>query len=191
MASGVNLELLGAEKLKRNLSLIEREVFPKANARALNRTTKKLRTESIRATAKTMGVVQRSVRSRTKMTKATTATQIATIRFKGKAFNLISFKGTRQIKKGVSAAPWGNRRIFRSAFIATMPSGGRIVVRRLKRGGELVGRMPIRAMLGPGIAKTAAQAELRELREKLVRDEYPKQLEGQLDYLVGRVLKRR
>ncbi len=190
MAKGISLELIGSERLQRSLSLLEREVFPKANARAINRTTRKLRTKMIRTVAQTMGVVQRSVRSRTTMTAATEAKPFATLRFKGKAFNLASFKSTRQVREGVSAAPWGNRRVFRHGFIVTI-NGARLVMRRIKRGGELVPRMPIRTMLGPGIAKTAAEDQLREERETFIRDEYPKQLEGQLDYLVGRALKRR
>lgn len=180
--AGQTIQLLGAERLSRRLSLLERHVFPMANSRALNRSLTKMRTVTVRQVSKVMGVPQKSVRSRTVLTNATPAHQVATARFKGRAFNLSGFRA-RQTKKGLSAAPWGNRRIFPHGFLVII-NGARVAMTRQKRAGVRVGRMPIRAMLGPGIAKTAAEDEIKKARTLVLTTVYPVELERQLRLLV-------
>lgn len=186
----MQIELVGIPQLNRVLGEVEHEVFPTANARALNLVLRKMNTAMVRSISKEMGVQQKKVRQRIAKHKATRTKQVATLRLKGRAFNLIEFKA-RQVKRGVKASPWGGRRLFPHAFIATMPQGGTIVVIRQKRGGRLVPRMPIRAMLGPGVAKTAAAEEMQARREDVVREVYRPELDRQLQLLVQQKLKRR
>lgn len=187
--SNLHAELVGVPELGRVLREVENQVLPTANSRALNLVGRKMRTAMVRAVASEMGIQQKAVRSRTKLIKGSKAKPRVLLEFKGRAFNLIEFKA-RQTKKGVTASPWGQRRLIPHAFIATMPSGSRIVVIRRLRGGTRVPRMPIDAWLGPGIAKTAAAEQLQEERARLIREVYPPELNHQLKLLVEQKLKR-
>lgn len=185
----VSAQLVGVPEFNRAMATLEKQVFPTATARALNLVASKMRTAMVKRVSEEMGVQQKVVRSRTKLTKATPKRDTALLEFRGRAFNLIEFKA-RQTKRGVSASPWGKRQLIPHAFIATMPQGGRIVVIRRLRGGTRVPRLPIDAWLGPGIAKTAAADELQSERQRIMRDVYPVELERQLDLLVTQLLAR-
>lgn len=182
-----NMELIGGEQLGRNLTHVEREVFPKAMARAINRTTVTLRKEAVRDIAQRMGVKQKAVRSRTKIWKASTNRLEARIRIVGRSLNLIEFKA-RQLKRGVSAAPWGRRRVFPHAFITTI-RGNKVVMVRRKRpsSGGRHGRLPIRPVRGPGIAKTATEVDLTARRRELVQRLLPERLERELEFYVSKL----
>jgi hypothetical protein len=188
--SNIHAELVGVPEFEGTLDEIGRHVFPTANSRAINLVARKMRTLMVRAVAKEMGVKQKAVRTRTKLTKARKAVPRALLEFRGRAFNLIEFKA-RQTKEGVTAKPWGKRRKIPHAFIATMPQGGRIVVIRALRSGGRVGRLPIEAWLGPGVAKTAAAEGMEKERVKIMRDVYPAELRRQLDLLTKKAIERR
>jgi hypothetical protein len=185
----VSAQLVGVPEFNRVLATLEKQVMPTATARALNLVATKMRTGQVRSISEEMGVQQKVVRTRTKLTKATPKRQQALLEFRGRAFNLIEFKA-RQTKRGVTASPWGKRRLIPHAFIATMPQGGRIVVIRRKRGETRVPRLPIDAWLGPGIAKTAAAENMQRQRVQLMQDVYPKEVERQLELLVTQLLAR-
>lgn len=184
----LTFELLGAEKFRRKLSTAEREVFPTAHARALNRSIMMIRTRTVRAVARQMGIKQKDVRDRVRITKASPAKQNATAEFRGAAFNIVRFKA-RQTKRGVSAAPWGQRRMYRGAFVATI-NGVRVVMIRRRRGTRRAPRLPIRPVLGPGIAKTAAEEQVAAQREDVMRTVYPAELRRNLGVLVDRLMRR-
>lgn len=181
-----DIQIKGLAKLDRNLSVLEQQVFPEAARRAVNRVATTLRSRTAKTVSKWMGTKQKAVRDRIKVRKAGRgARPVATLFIKGGALNLIEFKA-RQIKKGVSSAPWGDRKIFRSAFITTI-GGAELVMRRKKIGGKLVSRLPIRPMLGPGVAESAAEPEMEEQRREVVRERLPVELESQLEHLVNRM----
>lgn len=179
-------QIMGLPKLRRVLSGLEREVFPKAATRAVNRTVTTVRSRTAKAVAKRMGVRQKDVRRRMEIRKARrSATPQARLTISGKALNLIAFKA-RQTKRGVSAAPWNRRRIFPMTFITEI-NGVKLVMVRRKRGGKRVGRLPIRGVLGPGIAKTAASEDLAREREKVVAERFRVELEEGLKFYVQRL----
>jgi len=187
--ANVHLELEGVPELARALADLKRQAFPTANVRALNLVGRKMRTDMVRSVAKEMGIQQKAVRTRTKLISANRVNARVLLEFRGRAFNLIEF-AARQTKQGVTARPWGQRRLVPHAFIATMPQGGRIVVIRALRGGRRVPRMPIQAWLGPGIAQTAAARQMHRERERILRDVYPSELRRQIDLLVEQKLVR-
>ncbi|MFW6085221.1 MAG: phage tail protein, partial [Gemmatimonadota bacterium] len=167
-------------------SYAEREVYPKAAARAINRTATTTRKEAVRAIAKHMGVRQKDVRDSTRIHRARpSVSPQAVIEFRGRSLNLIRFKA-RQIKRGVSAAPWGRRRVFPMAFIANI-RGSRAVMVRKKIGGKRVGRLPIRPVRGPGVAKTAADEALARARRETVARVLPERLERELAFYASRL----
>lgn len=179
------IEFIGAEKLGRTLSHAEREVFPRAAARAINRTAQTIMSQSIREIAKRMGVRQKDVRDVTRLNRATPSRLFAVITFRGRPLNLIRFKA-RQTKRGVSATPWGKRRVFPMTFIATVRGREGVFVRQ-KVGGRRVGRLPIRGVTGPGVAKTAAGPALTAARRAEVARLLPERLERELAFYVSRL----
>lgn len=194
------IELIGLEKLDRNLSVLEREVYPKAAARAANSTATTVRKESIKTIAKRMGVKQSVVRGRTQIRKAS-ASKIesgAEIAFKGRAMNLIRFKA-RQRQKGVSASPWGKRRIFAQTFIVDLGRGKFVGVRKRVGGNTAaekaldvrvtrrVGRTPVVGVVGPGVAPTAAEPDIARQRRETVRSVFPTRLRKELAFYLSKV----
>lgn len=184
-APRLGVELVGLPKLQRNLTMLERQVYPKAMSRAINRTATKVRSVAIKGAAKEMGLKQKDVREHTTLRRAHRGQPEARIEMRGRPFNLIRFRA-RQLKKGVKARPWGKTRTFQGAFIATV-RGTEVVFTRERRGGDRVGRLPIRALHGPGIAKTAAEPHLAKARRELVATMLPERLEHELKYAVSRL----
>jgi hypothetical protein len=184
-------ELFGIPEFDGHLSFHQREVLPKATARALNRVAATMRSRTTKAVAKVMGVKQKVVRDRIKIRNARPSQEAmqATLDIRGKALNLVHFKA-KQTPKGVRSAPWGANRFHRSAFIVTL-RGARVVMVRAKasgRGGrKLVGRLPIRPMLGPGIAKTALDPDLAKARADTVRERMPIELRAGLAFYVRNI----
>lgn len=176
----------GVARLGRNLTLLEQEVFPNAAVRAINRVATTMRGRTAKSVSAFMGVTQKVVRDKIDIRKASKGGHPeARLFIRGTALNLIRFRA-RQIKAGVSASPWGNRKKFPHAFI-TRINGVEIVMIRRKRGEGRVGRLPIRPMLGPGIAASANEERFQIEREETVRERMPIELESQISYLVGRM----
>lgn len=182
----MSVELVGLPKLLKKLSSLEMRVFPKAATRALNRTTTVMRTSTVKDVAKTMGVKQKDVRSKVKARLAKPSpSPSASLSYKGKGLNLIHFKAS-QNKKGVAASPWGNRKTFTHGFITTIGTA-RLVMVRQKQGGALVSRLPIRPLLGPGVAKTAMDPEVAKGRAEIMRTYFPTRFAHELKFLVSKL----
>lgn len=182
--AGFSIRVDNLPRLQRKLSLAEHEVFPKASARAVNTTARTVRSEMVKAVAKRMGVKQKVVRDGTTLKRARSGGDpSAVITIRGKPLNLIRFRA-RQTKKGVSAAPWGKRQLFRGAFISALP--GNPVMHRKRRGGTRPHRLPITALWGPGIAPTANDPQLVREREALVRRVLPERLEREIAFLLSK-----
>lgn len=175
------ISVIGLDSLNLKLNRLEREVFPKAAVRSLNRTARKVRTIARRSTAKRMGLAQKAIKSRMDIDKARPNRLTVLVTGRGKPFNLIRF-GARQIKRGVSAKPWGKRRVFRGAFIATMPNGKRIVVARR---GEA--RLPLKALFGPGLARTMADEEVVRAMETTGSETLEKEMRNNLRFFAGKL----
>lgn len=135
--------------LQKELTKTRRVYIPKATARALNRTGQQVQSAAVKAIAADAGIKQKDARAAMKRGRATVIRQIVEIVARGRPLNLIRF-GARKTKKGISAAPWKKRRIFKGAWIGNQ---GKTVFKRV--GKE---RYPIRGVFGPGIAKSFEDA---------------------------------
>lgn len=192
-------QVANAKRLRHKLFQLQDDVLPKAAARAYNRVAGTVRTRTVRALAKHMGLPQKPIRRRVVISKRATKHDLSCeIRITGKPLNLIEF-GARQLKRGVSAKPWGRRQRFREAFIARMPNGAVIVVKRSAAGkagkkirkGRWAGKSPhIEAMWGPGIANEAASATLTKVRKDTIKERLPIEMKRELRYQVSRLLVR-
>lgn len=185
----ISYHLLGTADFKRSLTGLQREVFPTANARAINRAASKMRTETVRSLARFMGLKQKDIRERMTLRKASRQKQNAILRYRGRPFNLIRFKA-RQLKSGVKAKPWGKWRTWKHAFIADV-NGVKFVAIRRRRGQGRVGRLPMDSLHGPGIASTANEDHIAAVRENVMRTVYPAELEKHLEHLAGKLAERR
>jgi len=115
-----------------------------AMSRALNHEGDKGRTQVKRALAKQIGIKYGAIDKAMATIRSTPATLTYRLKARGDETNIAWFGGIQRIK-GVSAAPWNKRRIFRHAFIIT--GFGRAFVRTSKQ------RLPIRWLYGPNIGR--------------------------------------
>jgi hypothetical protein len=148
--------------LQKELTKTKRTIIPKAVQRALNRTGQQVQSSATRQVAKDMGIKQKDAKPAIKRSRATKLIQKVEITARGRPLNLMRF-GARQTKKGVSARPWGKRRIFKGAWIG---NDNRTVFKRVGKS-----RQPIRGMYGPGIAKSFDEA--RPAAFKVFRERWP------------------
>ncbi|MGJ0391168.1 MAG: hypothetical protein ACR650_00155 [Methylocystis sp.] len=134
-----------------------------ALARALDEVGNKTRTQVIKATAAQAGVNQGKVRGviRTKQAAGAGGGEYV-ITARDVTLSLKEF-GLRQTASGVSAAPWGKRRVFPHTFVG--PSG-HVFVRKGKD------RLPIHKLFGPNIptemVKDEAEKTFYRESEKLL-----------------------
>jgi hypothetical protein len=115
-----------------------------AMSRALNHEGDKGRTQVKRALVKQTGIKYGAVDKAMATIRSTPATLTYQLKARGAETNIAWFGG-RQRGKGVSAAPWNKRRIFRHAFI--VPRFGRAFIRTSNK------RLPIRWVYGPNVAR--------------------------------------
>lgn len=115
-----------------------------AMSRALNHEGDKGRTQVKRALVKQTGIKYGSIDKAMATIRSTPATLTYQIKARGEETNIAWFGG-KQRGKGVSAAPWKKRRIFKHAFI--VPRFGRAFIRTSKK------RLPIRWLYGPNLGR--------------------------------------
>ena len=155
---------------------------PHIMRRAINRVGDKARTKVVRALVKQTGAKYGTVRRALKIRRAN---------YGELAYRIVGFGGflplsafsARQRKDGVSAAPWGTRRVFKQAFIS--PSlGGHVFVREV-HGGSRVGRLPIRELFGPAIPRELLKDDVKTTFESTVAAELPIAAERELGALLS------
>jgi hypothetical protein len=120
-------------------------------SRSLNHEGDKGRTQVKRALVRQTGIKYGQINSAVKTIRASAASLTYTLEAKGDETN-ISLFGARQGKRGVSAAPWGKRRVFRSTFVVAGYGS-----RTFKRTGKA--RFPIKPVYGPNIARELLKDE--------------------------------
>lgn len=149
--------------------------------RAINHTASKSKTQVIRNTAKQAGVTQSLIRKRRaiRLRRANYSDLQAFIIAEGSHMSLKDFKPT-QLKKGVKASPWGQRKLFKSTFIVDK-LGSHVFVRTSKA------RLPIEKMYGPAIPKEMMRPEVTQEWMKLVESVFPKRVEHELHRITGRI----
>ncbi len=153
--------------------------LPGAVSRALNRTGDMATTKVGRVLADETGAHVHDVRDAIEQFPSTPDDLTYTISISGEWMPLSEFD-PHQTRKGISARPWGERRLFPGTF--QIPSGGEHVFAR--EGRE---RLPIRELWGPNLAIEASRGEVEQVVRDVVAEVMPERLAHELD----RVLKRR
>lgn len=155
------------------------EIFRKAGrnikpalARAINHTGNKARTQVGRALVKQVGAKYGVIKDALTTRPASPSSPVYRIIAKGGYISLKRF-GARQTRLGVSAAPWGKRRVFPHTFI--VPSlGGHVFERKGKS------RVPIRKLWGPAIPRELVKDQSKVAFETTVAAELPRRLEHEV-----------
>ena len=147
----------------------------RAMAMALNHTLGKAETQVNRALVRQTGLKYREVKQEVKRYSAYHGNLEGEIKVKGDYHKLAEF-AARNTKRGMSAAPWGVRRIFKGTFFV----GGSV----FKRLGE--DRFPVKALYGPALPKEVLKGEARAAFERTIHDNLPRRIEHELGRLFAK-----
>jgi hypothetical protein len=172
----VSVDTKGFERLVSVMDLAGRNIKP-ALRRAINHTGDKARTQIGRALVKQTGIKYGKVRQALRTVPASTASLVYRIIAKGGYSSLKEF-GARQVKRGVSAAPWGKRHLFPHAFISPA-LGGHVFIRKGK------GRGPIHKLFGPAIPAEMVKEQSKAAFETTVATELPARLAVEIDAILA------
>ena len=148
---------------------------PIAIARALNWTGNKARTQVARTLARDTGVGYGVIRNALRTTPASPAKLTYEIGVSGAHIPLAEFHA-RQTRRGVSAAPWSQRRVFPHTFIVGQ-LGGQV----FKREGRA--RLPIRKLWGPSLPIELVRGASPAAFEKSAAADLPQRLAHELGRL--------
>ena len=157
-----------------------------ALVRAVNHTGAKALTQVRRALVKQTGLKRKTIVKAVKATKAFNGSDYV-IKTSGGNIRLKHF-GARETRRGVSAAPWGKRRVFPGTFI----KGGRFPGRRDLAMGKQVfirdgqARAPISVQRsGLHIADELVTGNAEAMFYRTVETELPKRLSHELYRILG------
>jgi hypothetical protein len=145
------------------LNVVQSEI-DRAAVMALNRVAVTVRAEASRTVAKASGMKVGEVKAKMPIAKADKASLTAVIFAKPWAPNLIRY-AARETRAGVSAKAWGQRKIYKGAFIGNK---GRTVFSRV---GE--NRLPIKALFGPSVPKEFLRKANVDAMTKVVATRFP------------------
>jgi len=167
---------IDVEQAANNLLNYQRKKLPTAVTRTLNKTIRGVLTDTKRLMAKRIGMTQKEIADRTKLTFSTSTNLVASMEIRGerRVPNMSAFRA-RQMKKGVSARVWERRRVYKGTFIVqrrggkkdtvfkrvhgakkVRPTKGRYAGKVIKRGprkGQPVLRQPIAPVFGTSLRR--------------------------------------
>ena len=173
------------KQFHKQLSNLEREAFPKAVARTLNRVTSSVRTASAKHIAPQMNAKQSDIKQAMQEEKANARQLWASIIARGRPLKLILFKA-RQTAKGVIAKAWGVNKLYRGTFIAPVKHGSSnnaVYVRKTKHS------LPVKQLWGPGIAQLFKKPENIQLMQSTVRQRLANEFKNNLQFYARRLIK--
>lgn len=166
----------GLDTLRQRLESMARQA-PKATALALNRTAETARTRVGRVLVTQTGMPYGGIR-RSLSIRHASATSLASALVARGGYSEMSEFRARQVKAGVSAAPWNKRQIFGGTFIIKR-YGGNVY----KRVGAA--RFPIYKLYGPAIPVEMVKDQSAAEFVKTVETELPKRLDHELGRALG------
>ncbi len=169
--------------LQKQLSTLEREVYPKAVARTLNRIASSAKSASSKHIAPLMNAKQSDIKRRMREEKAFPKKLWTSIIASGSPLKLIAFKA-RQIAKGVVAKAWGVNKLYKHTFIAPVRRGSSnnaVYVRKTKHS------LPVKALYGPGIAQLFKKPENLIIMQDTVRMRLAPEFKNNIQYYASRI----
>ena len=186
----INIKADVSQALRENEA--NRKRVLQAAVRSLNRTADQVRTAGVKSISAELGTKQKTVREQLRVIRATRSKLASIVVGTGKAIGLIHFHA-RQTAAGVVVTLYGKKKLFKGAFIQTMPGGHRGIFRRRHGTGWSKGRprtsspnLPIREMWGPGVPGTMASKHIFEALEKHARTRWPINFAADLKYYLNK-----
>lgn len=177
-------------QLKRALKTLG-EQAPRAIMRALNRTARTARTQAVRAVGKAIRVPQKQVRPMLPVIPATPTFLEAKLVAQGRSISLMRL-GARQTKLGVMYRGPAGPVLLRSAFIVSLPRGGRGVFKReplpsvRKSRGAWGFNLPIQRQLGPSVPQLVLEQGIFQGLQRTTPELLAKNLAHEVQNLLDR-----
>lgn len=172
-------------EVRRQLPRYRRQVTVAAY-RALNRTATQVRTQARRALARQMGLPQKQIKHLIDVRKAGRFRLEADVNVPVRPpLNVTRFQA-RKTNRGISAKPWGNRRVFAGTFFLRggKQGGGGVEPVMVRKGRS---RFPIRPVWGPSISREFVRDEVDAAMRRATTERFPVLFERQLRYELGKV----
>jgi hypothetical protein len=170
---------LDVEKVKRNLSDIQRKKVPVAAARALNKTIGNVRTQANKSIRQERALSAKVVRDALSISKATRASLVASLVASGKTIPLREYQA-RQGKRGVTVKVTpGRRKVVVHAGNKAFQIdkfGKHVYVREGK------GRLPIKKLYGPSIPATFVKDKVVHAMNAVGGENWPKRFSEELAF---------
>lgn len=169
------------------------ELLP-ALTRAINATGTVAGNIAIRETARQMGLGVGETRSYIRVHRASWGNITYDVVGAGRPISLRAFSA-RQLRSGVSARPWGIRRLYRGAFIVNSLGGSvyrRVGPRVLMTRGRYKGkyRQAIKKMWGPAIPAVMLESAVTRAFDDAVNTRLPVRLEHEIAFAMQKLVKR-
>lgn len=173
------------KQLHKQLNNLEREAYPKAVARTLNRIIISTKAASSKHIAPLMNAKQADIKRRIAEEKANQKRLWASIIASGSPLRLIAFKA-RQTAKGVVAKAWGIKKLYKHTFISPVKRGSSnnaVFVRKTKHS------LPIKQLWGPGVGQLFKQKENISKMKFVVSNRLSIEFKNNLQFYVSRLKK--
>ena len=155
------------KKALRDIGNVPRKYVQKALVTALNKVGVEVATQAKKELAGATGLKAGVVGKKIKKDKARRGDEKYTISIKLKYLNLIEFNG-KQTKRGVSAKVWGNRKIYRGAFIGRGQNSGKQLVFKKGRGSK-----QIKAVHGASLPREFVRQDMAKIFNKKIKTRFP------------------
>lgn len=173
------------KQLSKQLTGLERQAYPQAVARSLNRVASSAKSASGKYIAPQMNAKQADIKRNMVIEKAYKNKLWASVTAIGRPLKLIAFKA-RQTAKGVVAKAWGVSKLYKSTFIAPVKHGSSnntVYTRKTKHS------LPVKALYGPGIAQLFKKLDNIQIMQSTVRQRLANEFKNNLQFYARRFIK--
>ena len=173
------------KQLSKQFTALEREAYPQAVARSINRVASSAKSASGKHIAPLMNAKQADIKRNMMIEKAYKNKLWVSITAIGKPLKLIAFKA-RTTAKGVVSKAWGVSKLYRGTFIAPVKHGSSsktVYARKTKHS------LPVKALYGPGIAQLFKRRENIEIMQSTVKQRFATEFKNNLQFYARRIIK--
>lgn len=168
-------------KLNRFLEDVHNAAAKQALPSSMNRSVTKLRTRVRRRISQQTGVKQKDINSLFLLRKASRNYLFASLGLRARTPNAIRF-GARETKKHLSVRTFRKQQKIKTGFIGNQ---GRTAFKR-----EGKGRLPIRPVFGPNVARAYGAPKHRRVYTRYLRAVFSKEFDARYAYFAKRIQSR-
>ena len=172
------------KKAMKNVKFVHQQYIPKALVTALNKVGAEVATQAKSELAGATGLKAGVVKKKIGTDKARRNNEIYSIFIKSRYLNLIEFNA-KQTKRGVSAKAWGNRKIYRGAFIGRGQDSGKQLVFKKVRGSK-----QIRAVHGASLPREFERQDMKKIFNKKIKTRFPILFKRAVEFQMLKALKK-